>query len=90
MAWGEENRAENIITMVVEMCALDFHLFSDLETAVLRNVVGTSSLELGSEGRYGMGTPIELSSAIRRTWEYCPTSERIVEDISRLPYGSLG
>ena len=68
------------------MCALDFHLFSDLETAILRNVVATSSLPIDSVDRYAMGTPNELSSALRRTWEYCPTSERIVEDVSRLPW----
>lgn len=42
---------------------------------------------MGDVRRYGAGTPKELASAMRRTWDLCaPTSaERIVEDISRYP-----
>ena len=50
-----------------------------------QNVIGTSWLPEGHRNRYDNGTPAQLSSALRRTWRYAPTSERIVEDISRLP-----
>jgi hypothetical protein len=68
-----------------EMCALDFHLFADLEYAVTQNVLVTSWLPLGDKRRFDNGTPAELSSAIRRTWQQHPLPERIVEDMTRLP-----
>ena len=35
--------------------------------------------------RYGAGTPTHLSHSLRLTWAEHPSSERIVEDICRLP-----
>ena len=68
-----------------EMMPLDFHLFEDLDYAILQNIVATSSLPAGHEDRYCSGTPRELASAMRCTWAHYPTSERIVEDITRWP-----
>ena len=68
-----------------EMCPLDAHLFADLKTAVNRNVTVTAGLDVEDESRFKMGTPTELSETLRRTWSVVPTSERIVEDISRIP-----
>ena len=39
--------------------------------------------DLGLGLRYDDGTPRQLSWAMRRTWLHNPSSERIVEDISR-------
>ena len=36
-------------------------------------------------GRYGAGTPKHLGDSLRLTWAQHPSSERIVEDIFRLP-----
>ena len=33
-----------------------------------------------------MGTPAEVWSTLTRCWEVAPTSERIVEDISKFEY----
>ena len=52
------------------MCALDFHLFEDVDHAVLQNIVNTSSLPKGHASRYDNGTPKELASAMVRTWEH--------------------
>ena len=68
-----------------EMCALDFHLFEDLDYANMQNIIRTSSLDEGDAVRFDNGTPKQLSSALQRTWMHHPTSERIVEDMSRLP-----
>ena len=38
-----------------------------------------------SHGPYDDGNPQQLASAVRRTWADNPTSERIVEDMSRYP-----
>ncbi len=39
----------------------------------------------GRLAQVSTGTPAEVSSSLRRTWQVCPTSERIVQDISRFP-----
>ena len=52
------------------MCALDFHLFADLEYAVTQNILAASC---GSPWvTRDNGTPAELSLAIRRTWKAHP------------------
>jgi len=92
-AWGETNIEfsryhESLVGDRPEMCALDTHLFADLEHALLTNVVATSSLpkgppdDPGEHGRYDNGTPKELSSAMRRTWEYCPTTASVLSRTS--------
>ena len=75
---------------------MDFHLFNDLDHSTDQNIINTSSLPLADESdldegdlglglRYDDGTPRQLSWAMRRTWLHNPSSERIVEDISRYP-----
>ena len=70
---------------------LDCHLFFDLADNNDRNITLTSSKPMGPKeepckfGRFGAGTPTHLSHSLRLTWADHPTSERIVEDISRLP-----
>ena len=70
---------------------LDCHLFFDLADNNDRNIVLTSSRPMGpsddpcKHGRYGAGTPTHLTHSLRLTRREHPTSERIVEDISRLP-----
>ena len=38
-----------------------------------------------AHGRFGAGTPKHLADSLRLTWAEHPTSERILEDILRLP-----
>ena len=45
----------------------------------------TCGLDLEDETRFKMGTPGKLSDTLRRTWSVVPTSDGIVEDISRIP-----
>ena len=89
-AWGDTNKDywryyESVVGDRPELCALDFHLFWDLENALYDNMVRTQYLPVGDERRYDDGTPAQLSNAIRRTWKTHPLPERIVEDISRYP-----
>ena len=53
--------------------------------ALGQNIISTSSLPKSDPRRYDDGTPKELASAMLRTWEHTPTSERIVEDVMRYP-----
>ena len=76
---------ESVVGDRPEMCALDFHLFEDLDHAVLQNIVRTSRLPKGHKDRYDNGTPKELASAMVRTWADHPQGWRIVEDMTRLP-----
>lgn len=63
---------------------LDSNLFSDLEQMVRWNVAATTSLLRGHEERFDLTTPSSAWSAVTRTWEHAPTSDRIVEDINRV------
>ena len=67
-----------------EYMPLDSNLFSDLETMVRWNVAATNELPRGHEDKFDLTTPSSAWSAIERTWEHAPTSERIVEDINRV------
>ena len=72
-AWGETNAQfscdhESLVGNRPEMCPLDFHLFEAAEE--LKNIIMTSSKPMGPaddpcrHGRYGMGTPTDLSRAL--------------------------
>jgi len=63
---------------------LDSNLFSDLETAVAWNVAATRTLPRDDPTRFCLATPSSCFDAVCRTWEYAPTSERIVQDIERV------
>lgn len=100
-AWGDTNSEywryhEAVVGDRPELCALDFHLFEDLDYATDQNIINTTSLPVADEADledddlglglcYNDGTPRQLSWAMRRTWVHNPSSERIVEDISRYP-----
>jgi hypothetical protein len=88
-AWGDCNSEfsryfESVVGDRPEFCVLDFHGFEDLDYAVIRNIVSTSWLPVGHKDRFDNGNTAELASAVVRTWETHPTSERIVEDMTRL------
>ena len=89
-AWGDTNADfwryfQSVVGDRPELCALDFHLFEDLDYSIGQNIINTSWLPVGDPRRYDDGTPAQLSSAMRRTWADNPTGARIVEDISRYP-----
>lgn len=67
-----------------EYMPLDSNLFADLETAVRFNVAATSHLPGGHPNKFELAKPASCWSAVCRTWEYAPTSERIVQDIQRV------
>jgi hypothetical protein len=95
-AWGDTNADyhryhESLVGNRPEMMPLDTHFFFDLADACDKNIAHTSSCKMGpsddpcKHGRYGAGTPIHLSHSLCLTWADYPSSERIVEDIQRLP-----
>ena len=67
-----------------EYMPLDSNLFSDLEKMVRWNVAATNELPRGHPDKFDLTTPASCWSAVCRTWEHAPTSERIVEDINRV------
>ena len=69
-----------------ELCrGLDAYGFADLDADTTRNSTLSSVLPHTDERRFKLGTPAEVWWSMARTWEYSPSSERIVEDISALP-----
>jgi hypothetical protein len=61
---------------------LDSNLFSDSGYGVMQHRATTWRPLPGDLHKFSIGTP-EVSNSLRRSWEVCLTSERIVEDISR-------
>ena len=68
-----------------ELCPLDSNLFSDYEYAMAQNVAFTADLEHNYPEKFLLGTPAEVQDTMMRTWAMCPTCERIVQDILRIP-----
>ncbi len=68
-----------------EVDPLDSNLFSDVEHGMKLHVAITAELPVGDPNKFGLGTPNEVASTMRRTWEVAPTPERVVQDISRFP-----
>lgn len=58
-------------------------MFGDLDCAIDKNIIRTSSLPVGDSRRRDDGTQKQLASAMRRSWAHTTTSERIVEDMKR-------
>ena len=67
-----------------EYMPLDSNLFSDLEVMVRWNVAATYHLARGHPDKFDLTTPTSAWAAVSRSWEYAPTSTRIVEDIGRV------
>jgi curved DNA-binding protein CbpA len=68
-----------------ELMPLDSNLFSDLVYGVKMHRAATWSLPPEDPLKFKYGTHAEVATSLRRTWEMCPTSDRIVEDIQRFP-----
>ena len=69
-----------------ELCrALNSYGFGNLAASMLYHSSLTSVYPVGDKRRFEMGTPKELWRTMTRCWEIGPTSERIVEDIEKLP-----
>ena len=64
-----------------ELMPLDNNLFSDFSKALLDNVVATRHLPKGHASKFSIATPTAAYSAMQKTWEYHPTSERIAQDM---------
>ena len=68
-----------------ELMPLDSNLFSDYSGAMKMHRAATWDLPVDDPLKFKFGTPAEVASTMRRVWEVCPTSERIVQDIKRFP-----
>jgi len=83
---AEPNRYEGkLVGDSPELDPLDSNLFSDFEVSMAQHVVATCELPVDDSKRFGIGTPQQLSSTMERVWQVCPSSERIVQDIKRVP-----
>lgn len=67
-----------------ELMPLDNNLFADLMYSLRLNCALTRHLLPGDDRKFHFGTEKECAKAFMRTWEHSPTSERIVQDISRI------
>ena len=67
-----------------EYMPLDSNLFADLECCIRWNVAGTRFLARDDPHKFSLASPEKAWSAMCRTWEHCPSSARIVEDIQRV------
>jgi len=65
---------------------LDTSLFNDLDEGVERHIICTSRLLPDNPLKFSLSTPDRASSAFRRCWQGCPSSNRIKEDISKLTH----
>lgn len=94
-AWGDVNEEfpryhEGLVGNRPEMMPLDFHLNFDVADGIDQAIIHTSSLPMGPKGdpcrhgRYGAGSPEHLAATLRHVWSHSPSSQRIVQDISRL------
>jgi hypothetical protein len=68
-----------------ELMPLDSNLFSDYSNAMKFHRAVTWDLDADDPLKFKFGTPKEVGSTMRRVWEVCPSSERIVQDIKRFP-----
>jgi hypothetical protein len=67
-----------------EMCrGLDSHGFADLVSSMQLHCSLSSLYEVGDPRRFNLGTPEEVWSTMSRCWLMEPTSERIVQDVSK-------
>jgi hypothetical protein len=69
-----------------ELCrGLDSHGFADLKRSTMVHLALSSKYAKDDVRKFKMGTPQEVWSTLQRCWTLEPTSERIVEDIMKLP-----
>ena len=68
-----------------ELCAgLDAFGFADHKRAVRLNAMPDTQ-RAPDQRQFGLGTPNQLWNSLVLAWEHAPSSERIIEDIERLP-----
>lgn len=68
-----------------ELMPLDNNLFADFSKALLANCCATRHLPKNNVNKFSVADPKTTWSAMLRTWQHSPSSERIVEDIERWP-----
>ena len=68
-----------------EMDPLDANLFADYKKAIKDAVAYTSHCDNDHPEKYSLRTANEVRKTMKRVWAWAPTSERIVQDISRWP-----
>lgn len=89
--YGDTNEGTRYYRTLVgdspELCvSLDAFGFADLKCAVVYNAALSSVYGIDDPRRFNLGTPRQVFDSLRRAWEVAPTSERICEDIERLPH----
>ena len=69
-----------------ELMPLDCHLFSDIKEGVARNVAFSFFMKDDDPDKYSLRTPRLVFDSIERTIKNgCPSTERIRQDIQRIP-----
>lgn len=87
---GDTNRGTIYLNKVVgnspELCrGLDSHGFKDLNDSIQYHTTLTSKYDVDDIRAFRMGTPTQVWSTMTRCWTVAPSSERIIEDISKFP-----
>jgi hypothetical protein len=86
---GDTNAGTRYATRAVgdspELMPCDSNLFADYSRGIKMHRAATWDLPVDDPRKFKFGTPAEVASTMRRVWQVCPTSERIVQDINRFP-----
>ena len=67
-----------------EMMPLDDNLFKDWTDGLCTHQLCTINLPEDDPRKFSKSTPNRLSSSMRRAWEGCPSSARIIQDVKRV------
>ena len=79
--WGTRYEGK-LVGNSPELMPLDSNLFSDLEYAIKQHCALTHDLANDDPRKFKLGTPSDVWSALKRSWE-CIRPSRIVTDIKR-------
>lgn len=76
-----------------ELNPLDNSCFRDTRTNLALNVAATWHLDKSDARKFSLSTPNEITRALERTWDpengCAPSSDRILQDIKRIPKACL-
>ena len=72
-----------------ELMPMDDSLNKDWADGLKRHQLFTMNLPEDDPKKFSSSTPKRLSSSMRRVWEGCPSSERIVQDVRKVIYDNI-
>ena len=66
-----------------ELNLLDCTLFKDLDDRLNQHILMTHNLPDNDPKKFSLSTPRRLMRSYQRVWDVCPSSNRIVQDITK-------